>query len=182
MYRIRAQSQKIIVLIAKDGFVAVLEEMAGAAVATIKIQGVPGEEFSHDRGDARLAALEKDVNMIVHKDPGIDCALPLRDGPAESFEEPGFVLIVSKDVRLVDPSYHDVVQSTWNIQSCLAWHGAILSKALCIVKLKALYEPTSPNAPPVICHEASFEALSLLEHGSAPFLRPLTVSVRWITF
>jgi len=97
------QSQKIVVLIAEDGFVAVLEEMAGAAMATIEIEGVPSKEFSHDSGDACLAALEKEVDVIVHKDPGIDCAFPLRDGLAESFEEPGFVFVVSEDVRLVDP-------------------------------------------------------------------------------
>jgi len=109
------QGQKIVVLITEDGFVAVLEEMAGAAMAAIEIQSVPGEEFSHDGGDAGLAALEKDVDVIVHEDPGIDRALTLRDDLAESFEEPGFVFVVSEDVRLVDPPDHDVVKGAGDV-------------------------------------------------------------------
>ena len=83
--------------------------------------------------------------MIVHEDPGIDRALTLRDDLAESFEEPGFVFVVSEDVRLVDPPDHDVVKGAGDVQSCLARHGWILSKTFGIVKLKALYEPTSPS-------------------------------------
>ena len=48
--------------------------------------------------------------MIVHKDPGVDCALPLQNGLAESFEEPGLVLVVSEDVCLIDPPHHDMMQ------------------------------------------------------------------------
>ena len=40
---------------------------------------------------------------------------PLRDGLAESFEEPGFVFVVSEDVRLVDPPDHDVVQGAGDV-------------------------------------------------------------------
>lgn len=109
------QGQKIVVLIAEDGFVAVLEEMAGAAIAAIKIQGVPGEEFSHDCGDARFSALKKEVNVIAHKCPGVDFAFTLRDCLAESFEEPGLVFVVSEDVRLVDPPDHDVVKGAGDV-------------------------------------------------------------------
>ena len=42
-------------------------------------------------------------------------ALPLRDGLAESFEEPGFVFVVSEDVRLVDPPHHDMMQGAGDV-------------------------------------------------------------------
>lgn len=58
-------------LLPQQNHAAVFEEMAGAAMAAIEIQGASGEEFSHDRGDADLTALEKEVDVIVHKDPGI---------------------------------------------------------------------------------------------------------------
>jgi hypothetical protein len=109
------QGQKIVVLVAEDGFVAVLKEMAGAAIAAVKIQGIPCEEFSHDRGEACFAALEKDVDVIVHKDPSVDCAFTFRNCLAEFFEEPGLVFVVSKDVRLVDPPHHDVVQGAGDV-------------------------------------------------------------------
>jgi hypothetical protein len=118
------QGQKVFVLIAEDGFVAVFEEMAGAAVTTIKIECVPGEKFAHGSGNARLTALENEVNVIVHQDPSVKNALPFRDNSTESFEKPDFVLVVSKDVRLVDAPNHDVMQGAGDIQSCLAWHEA----------------------------------------------------------
>jgi len=132
--------------------------MAGATVAAIEIQGVPGEKFSHDGGDAGFAALEKDVDVIVHKDPGVDRAFPLQNGLAESFEEPGFVFVVSEDVRLVDPPDHDVMQGAGDVQSCLAGHGRILTKTVLIVKLKALYEPTSPRC---LCLTVPFKWVTL---------------------
>jgi hypothetical protein len=97
------QSQEIVVFIAEDGFVTILEEMPGSAIATIEIQGVPGEQFSHDSGDAGRAALEKKVYVIVHQDPGIDGAFIFRHCMAESIEEPGFIFVVSENIRLVDP-------------------------------------------------------------------------------
>jgi len=127
------QGQKVLVLIAEDGFVAVFEEMAGAAVTTIKIEGVPGEKFAHGSGNARLTALENEVDVVVHQDPGVNNALPLRDNSAESFEESDFILVISKNVRLINAPNHDVMQGAGDIQSCLAWHDAILRKALGIV-------------------------------------------------
>ncbi len=76
---------------------------------------LPGEEFSHDGGDAGFAAPEQDVDVIVHKCPGVDCAFPLQNGLAESFEEPGFVFVVSEDVCLVDPPHHDMVQGAGDV-------------------------------------------------------------------
>jgi hypothetical protein len=54
-----------------------LEQVAGAFVAVIEVLGVPGELFAHNGGDAVFAAFEKDMDMIVHEDPGIDGTLPL---------------------------------------------------------------------------------------------------------
>ena len=108
---------------------------ASAAVSAVEIQGVPGEEFSHDSGDACFAALEQDVDMVVHERPGVDCAFAFSDGLSESFEESGLVFVVAEDVGLVYPADHDVVQGAGDVQSCLAWHVGILSKTRGVVKL-----------------------------------------------
>jgi len=84
-------------------------------MATIKVQGMPSEKFSHNGGDARFAALEKEVDVIVHKNPGINRAFSVLDDLAESFEEARFIFFVPKDVRFVDTPYHDVVHGTGNV-------------------------------------------------------------------
>ncbi len=131
------QGKEIIVFIAEDGFVAVLEEMAGAAVTSVEVQGVPGEELAHESRDARLVAFEENVYVIVQQCPGIDCAFSLGQDQPESFEEPAFVFVVTENVCLVDSSNHDVVQGTGDIQAGLAWHKVMLTKALSGVKIKA---------------------------------------------
>lgn len=44
------QGKKVVIFVAEDGFVAVLEQMSAALVAAIVVLGVPGELFSHDSG------------------------------------------------------------------------------------------------------------------------------------
>ncbi len=70
------QREKVIVFVAEYGFVAVLEQVAAALMAAVVVLGIPGELFSHDGGDAVLAALEKYMNVVIHEDPGINGAFP----------------------------------------------------------------------------------------------------------
>jgi hypothetical protein len=52
------EGNQVIIFVAQDGFIAVIEQVAGAVMAAVVALGVPGELFSHDCGDAVLAALE----------------------------------------------------------------------------------------------------------------------------
>ena len=61
--------------------------MPGAAMAAVKILSVPREKFSHNGGDPLLAAFEEEMDVIVHKHPGIDGTFPLDDVLAEPFNE-----------------------------------------------------------------------------------------------
>lgn len=76
------KGQQIVVFVAEDGFIAIFNKVAGAFVAAVVILGIPGKEFSHGAGDALFAALKEDMNMVAHKGPCINRALPFRYGVA----------------------------------------------------------------------------------------------------
>ncbi len=139
------KGKKIIIFVAEYGFVSIFEKVPGAVMSSIEVEGIPGEELSHDSGNAVLAALKKNMHMIAHKDPGIDTALPFSHRLTESLKKLGSVLVVLEDCGFVDAAHHDMMQGTGDVQSGLSWHRAILSKASRPVKGKARYEPTSPK-------------------------------------
>ena len=70
--KIANKDQKIVVLVAENGFIAVFEKMASPFVAAVVILGVPCEELAHDAGYAVLVAFEEDVDVIGHEYPGVD--------------------------------------------------------------------------------------------------------------
>ena len=73
------KGKKVVFLVTKDRFVAVLEKVAGAPVAAVVVLGIPGEELPHDSRYALFAAFEEDMDMVVHEDPRIDHALSFSD-------------------------------------------------------------------------------------------------------
>lgn len=46
-------------------------------MAAIIILRIPCQEFSHYRGNALLATLKQNMQMIAHEHPGVDRALAL---------------------------------------------------------------------------------------------------------
>jgi hypothetical protein len=67
-------------------------------MATVKILSVPRENLSHDGRDPPLAAFEEEMDVIVHKHPGVDRTFPLDHVLAEPLNEPGLVLVIFEDV------------------------------------------------------------------------------------
>jgi hypothetical protein len=59
---------------------------------------VPRRKLSHDGGNPLLAAFEKEMNVIVHKHPGVDGAFSLDDVLAEPLQEQSFVLVILEDI------------------------------------------------------------------------------------
>ena len=109
------QGKKIVVLIAENGFITVLEKVAGPLVASVEILGVPRKKFPHDRGNAVFPALEENMDMVVHEDPCVYGAFAIAHCLAEALQKSGLVLVVFKDCGLVDTPDHDVVKGTGDI-------------------------------------------------------------------
>jgi hypothetical protein len=72
--------------------------MSGATVFAVKVLGVPGEELSHDGRDAVLSALEENMDMVIHKNPGVNSAFAFVDVLAKPIEEPGLIFVVPEDI------------------------------------------------------------------------------------
>jgi hypothetical protein len=123
------KGKKIIIFVAQYGFVPIFEEVPGAVMSPIEVEGIPGEELSHDGRNAVLATLKKNMHMIAHKDPSIDTALPFSHRLTEALKQLGSVLVILEDCGFVDTAHHNMVQGTRDVQSGLSWHGAILLKA-----------------------------------------------------
>jgi hypothetical protein len=47
-------------------------------MAVIIILGIPSELFTHDDGNPSPAAFEKNMGVIIHKNPGVDSAFSMR--------------------------------------------------------------------------------------------------------
>ena len=67
-------------------------------MAAVKILSIPSEKLPHNGGNPLLAAFEEEMNVIVHKHPGIDGAFSFDDVLAEPFKEQGFVLVIFEDI------------------------------------------------------------------------------------
>jgi len=89
--------------------------MAGATVTAVVILSVPGQKLPHNGGYALLAASKKEVDTVVHEDPGVYKAVAFADVLAETIEESDLVLVVFEDGISVDPADHDVMQGTGDI-------------------------------------------------------------------
>jgi hypothetical protein len=84
-------------------------------MSAVVVLSIPRELFSHDGGNAMLAAFEEEMDVVIHEDPGIDGAFSLYDILSQSFEKSYLVLVVIEYIGLVDPPHHDMVQSSGNI-------------------------------------------------------------------
>jgi hypothetical protein len=120
------KSEEIVVFVAKDGFIAILEEMSCAVMASIEVYSVPGEEFFHNCRNALFAAFEQNMDVIVHKDPGIDGTFAIIDCLPEALQETHPVLVVLENYGFVDAPHHDMVQCAGDIETGLTWHDEIL--------------------------------------------------------
>jgi hypothetical protein len=103
------QGKERVVFVAKDGFIPVLKEVPCSPVLTIEVLCVPGEKLSHDCRDALLSAPKQEVNMVVHKDPGVDDALRFLDVFFETLKKSVLILGIAKNVCLFNSPDHDVM-------------------------------------------------------------------------
>lgn len=117
--------KKIVVFVAKDRFIAVLKEMSGAPMTAVEVLSVPREELPHNAGNAKLAALEEKVYMIVHQYPCVDRALSINDVLSKPFKKTRLVLIVFEYIGFIVPTHHNVVQGTGNVEAGLTRHDIL---------------------------------------------------------
>jgi hypothetical protein len=106
-----------------NGFVPILEQMAGAAVAPIEGPRVPSEEAPHAAGEGAHPRPHQQMGVIRQESPGKNgqgAYLPQRGQTGNKIAS---VAIVSKDGLPLDSSHHDMVQSSRGVQARPSRHG-----------------------------------------------------------
>jgi hypothetical protein len=118
--------EKVVILIAENRLEAVFKEMSGTIMATVEGLGVPSKKFAHYRRNSQIAALKQNVDMGVHKDPGVYGCSRFCNVFTQALQKSGLIFIVRKYCGFVYPSHHDVMQGTRNVEAGLSWHGLII--------------------------------------------------------
>jgi hypothetical protein len=116
------QLQEVGVLLADDGLIAILEEMARPVVSQVEINGVPGKEPAHERPETGHAWPEQKVNVIGHQRPGEAVGAVLDEEFRETPKKAPTVAIVPEDIATADASNDDVLQEVGQIYAGRSWH------------------------------------------------------------
>jgi hypothetical protein len=115
--KVANQLLEVCVLLANDGFVAVLEKMAVASVPAVEADHVAGQQPSHHRSDGNLAGARKKVGVIWQECPGIAGGFRLQKKISQTLEKILSVLGISEDLSALDPPDHDMVKNTGSIKA-----------------------------------------------------------------
>jgi len=79
------QFQQVDILLAQNGFVAVLEEVAVSLVSAVIPKGITSQKPPHDCGDRKGAGSEQEVKMVWNQCPSIaSCSGFFQDIPKSS--------------------------------------------------------------------------------------------------
>jgi hypothetical protein len=68
---ITGQFQQIRILLADDGFIPILEQMAMPLVPSVEINRIARQKLSHAPGKALRSCPHQQMKMILHERPGI---------------------------------------------------------------------------------------------------------------
>lgn len=117
------QLQKILVLPADDRLVAVLEQMAGAAMSLVEIEGLRSQQALHELRNWRLVAADQKMEVIRDKGEGVDPDAGFSGKPSQPCQEPVPVGVVSIDVAPLDAPGNNVIQETRLVNPRLSEHA-----------------------------------------------------------
>jgi len=109
------QFQEIGVFFADDGFVSVLEEMAGAFVSFIEGNGIPCHQSAHDFAEGGRGSSQEEVKMVRDQSPGIALGLGLFEDGGQAIKEGVAILVVPEDLSSFDSPAHDVLEEAGGI-------------------------------------------------------------------
>jgi len=110
------QGKELLIFLTKDCFVPVLKKGGPNG-------GVFGCSRRHTRWASFLGRVlyslrttsDQQMNVVIHKDPGVKRSTCLYDACLPSLTEFRPIEIILKECSLVDPSHHDVMQGSCSI-------------------------------------------------------------------
>jgi hypothetical protein len=120
---IRDQFQKVGVLLAENGLVPVLKQVAASPVPAVETHGVSRQKPLHNGCNGSQPGAHKQMEMIGHQGPGQAARLTLAENVPQPVKKIIAVGIVAENRTPLDSSHDDMVQNTRSIQSGFAWHA-----------------------------------------------------------
>ena len=114
--------QEIGFLLAKDGLVTVLEQVAGPFVAPVVPDSVGCQKATHHLCKRRLSRPEEEMKVVRDEGKGVADRLRFVEDSAKAVEKKISVIIIAKDDPPLDTSRNDVMQRTSGIHAGFAGH------------------------------------------------------------
>jgi hypothetical protein len=137
------QLQKIGILLANNLLVKILEEMAHTVVATVEVDGIPGQQTPHETRQFDFTATHQHVGVIREQRPRVTVHTGFQQQFAEPLQKAVTVMIVNEDVATFNAADHDVLQKTRAVEAGGAGHRCSDS----ILKSLNQERPLAENVP-----------------------------------
>jgi hypothetical protein len=101
--------QKVGFFLAKNGFKTVLKQMAKAASAAVKPDGIPRQQASHNRRNRNIPGAQKQMKVIGHQGPGKASGLCIQQDLAHPVKKVIAVGIPVEYLPAFNPANHNMV-------------------------------------------------------------------------
>jgi hypothetical protein len=112
------QLPQISILLANNGLVPVLEQLAIAPMAPIEAHHLTREQPLPQVRQTIGPASKQKMCVVAHQHPGIAASLGLRNQILQSPDEVSTISSISEDRPLLDPPDNDVVDHPGRIDAC----------------------------------------------------------------
>ncbi|AJY69902.1 hypothetical protein RW64_10045 [Geobacter sulfurreducens] len=110
-------------MVSQEFVLAVLEQMAGAFVSAVEINGMAGEQAAHGLRQGNRGGHQQQMEVIGHERPGKASGAALGEKFRQTGDETRPVVVIVKDVAAFDTADDDVMQDIWYVEAWLAGHG-----------------------------------------------------------
>ena len=137
--------QKIRLILAQNGFVAILEKMPPTPVTFVEGNCITGQQPAHHIGNGNRAGLEEKMKMIGNQCPGETARLGFIQKLSQTIRKSFPVDIVAKNLPLRNPSGYHMMQRTWRIYPSLAGHVVCVPESSPTCKLRSKERPSFPS-------------------------------------
>ena len=121
------QFEQVRFLFAENGFIAVLEKMAGSFVTLVERHGIAGKKASHDARYRRGSGPKEKMGVVREQGEGIAGGLLFGEYLAGPVDKAIPVDAVVKDRAPCDASDHQMVHRAWGVYAGMSRHKGIVS-------------------------------------------------------
>jgi hypothetical protein len=100
--------------------------MAMTAMVAIELACIPGKDSTHDRRQGGRPGSQQEMNMVGHQGPCEAGRMAVCKNLSKAIEEGITISVGPENVPSLDPTNHDVVESTWGVYSSFSRHAKAL--------------------------------------------------------